>query len=297
MSLCERGLSPEQIAIINELVEALSGLRGVAAIALGGSFARGRAQADSDIDLGVFYSESAAFSIDALRERVRGLHDGDEPTVTDFYEWGPWVNGGAWLTIRGQRVDILYRSLEHEDRVIDDAKRGRYESHYEQQPPFGFFGPTYLGELQIAVPLLDPDRQLAARKEHARAYPEALRRAIVRDKLWAVQFGVSAFARKFASRGEVFLTAASLARFVHQLVLALFAINRTHLVNDKTALSEVERFELAPKHFRARAQALLAEVGRDAGALAQSVSALEALWRETAELAGDLYRARPLPPP
>jgi hypothetical protein len=55
---------------------------------------------------------------------------------------GPWVNGGAWLTIGGQRVDFLYRSLEHLDRVIAEANAGRYEVHYLQQPPFGFFSAT-----------------------------------------------------------------------------------------------------------------------------------------------------------
>ena len=66
-----------------------------------------------------------------------------EPVVAGFYQWGPWVNGGAWLTIGGQRVDFLYRSLEHVERTIADAEAGRYELHHAQHHP----GPAPGGRL------------------------------------------------------------------------------------------------------------------------------------------------------
>ena len=129
---------------------------------LGGSHARGRAQPGSDIDLYLFYSEAAPFSIQGIRELAEDVNDTPGPVVTNFYGWGPWVNGGAWLTIGGQRVDFLYRNLEHLERVISDAEAGRYELDYAQQPPFGFFSAAYLGEAAAYVPLFDPDARLAA---------------------------------------------------------------------------------------------------------------------------------------
>jgi hypothetical protein len=72
--------------------------------------------------------------------------------VTDFHGWGPWVNGGGWLTVGGQRVDFVYRDLEHLERVICDAEAGRYEL-YSALPPLGYFGPVYLGEVVVGVPL------------------------------------------------------------------------------------------------------------------------------------------------
>jgi hypothetical protein len=124
-------------------------------IVRGGSLARCRARADSDVDLGLLYDEQASFEIEALRTVAARLNDHPEPVVIAFYEWGRWVNGGAWLTIRGQRVDLLYRSLQHLEQVITNADRGRYEIDYEQQPPFGFLGPTCLGEISICEPLFD----------------------------------------------------------------------------------------------------------------------------------------------
>ena len=74
---------------------------GMKAVVLGGSFARGRARPESDIDLYLFYSESSPFSIQGLRELAEAVNDSPAPGVTDFYGWGRWVNGGAWLTIGG----------------------------------------------------------------------------------------------------------------------------------------------------------------------------------------------------
>ena len=151
-------LSPEQRELATSLAQRLGTIRGVQAVVLGGSHARGRARPGSDIDLYIFYSEAAPFSIQSIRELAGVVNDTPGPVVTDFYGWGPWVNGGAWLTIGGQRVDFVYRSLEHVGRVVAEAEAGRHELDYAQQPPFGFFSVTYLGEVAVCVPCSIPKR-------------------------------------------------------------------------------------------------------------------------------------------
>jgi hypothetical protein len=202
------------------------------------------------------------------------------------------VNGGAWLTIGGQRVDLIYRSVEHVERVIDDAEAGRYELNYAQQPPFGFFSATYLGEIAVCAPLHDPEALLDRLKRRVAAYPEALRRTVVRDYLWAAEFGLAAFARKFATRSDVYGTAACLTRAVNQLVLVLFALNREHLLNDKTALEEAAAFERVPKRLGRRVQETFANLGETAAELESAVDGVAELVRETVELAEGLYRPR-----
>lgn len=283
-------LSPEQRALVTSLSERLGSIRGVRAVVLGGSHARGRARPGSDIDLGLLYSEASPFSIHSVRELAEAVNDAAGPVVTGFYEWGPWVNGGAWLTVGGQRVDFLYRSLEHLERVIADAEAGRHELDYAQQPPFGFFSGTYLGEVAACVPLVDPEALLDPLKRRVAVYPEALRRAVVQDYLWAAEFGLAAFARKFAARSDVYGTAACLTRAVNQLILVLFAINRRYPVNDKTALAEVAEFESAPPEFGPRVQKTLAGLGASAAGLAAAVEAIAQLAEETAGLTGGLYR-------
>jgi len=282
-------LSHEQRELVLMLTKRLGAIQGIRAAVLGGSYARGRARPDSDIDLGLFYSEEAPFSIQSVRDLAEEVNDTPGPVVTNFYGWGPWVNGGAWLTIRGQRVDFIYRSLEHVERVIAEAEAGRFEVHYLQQPPFGFFSGTYLGELAVCVPLFDPESRVDALKRRVAKYPEALRKAVIQDYLFMAEFTLTAFAPKFAARGDNYGTAACLARAVNELVMALFAINRTYPINDKTSLAEAAEFSCAPPQFGPRVQKTLEHLGGSATELMKAVESIVQLSRETIALTDGLY--------
>ena len=285
-------LSPKQHALILSLAERLGAISGIQAVVLGGSHARGRAKPESDIDLGLFYSDAAPFSLQQLRELVEAVNDTPNPVVTDFYGWGQWVNGGAWLTIGGQHVDFIYRSLEHVERVIAEAEAGRYEVDYAQQPPFGFFSATYLGEVAVCAPLFDPEARIESLKQRVANYPEALRSSIVQDFLWQAEFNLAAFACKFAARGDAYGTAACLTRVVNQLLLVLFALNRQYLLNDKTALAEVAEFAQKPQAFAARTQEIFACPGHSAAELDKAVVRTAQLFQETVALTEGRYQPR-----
>ncbi len=285
-------LSPKQRDLVSSITKHLGEIPGIKAVVLGGSHARGRAQPDSDIDLGVLYSQAAPFSVERIRELAEQVNDTPGPVVTDFYGWGAWVNGGAWLTIGGQRVDFIYRNLEQVERVMAEAEAGRYELDYAQQPPFGFFSVTYLGEVAVCVPLLESDGRLDAVKRRVAEYPEALRRAVVQDYLWQAEFALAIFARKFAARSDAYGTASCLTPAVNQMVLVLFALNRQYLINDKTALAEVEGFQCAPSQFGARVQRTLSHVGTSSGELLATVETIAQLHGEIVGMAGGLYQPR-----
>ena len=285
-------LSPQQRELVASLAKRLGAITGIKAVVLGGSHARGRAHPRSDIDLYILYSEAAPFSTLNIRELAEAVNDSPGPVVTNFYGWGPWVNGGAWLTIGGQRVDFLYRSLQHLERVITEAEAGRYELHYAQQPPFGFFSGAYLGEIAVCIPLFDPEARLEALKRRVADYPEALRRAVVQDYLWQAELGLTAFAPKFAGRSGAYGTAACLVRSVNQLLLVLFALNRKYLMDDKTALAEVAEFERVPREFGRRVQQTLEHLGGSPEELSAAVESVAQLFRETVELTDGLYQPR-----
>jgi hypothetical protein len=277
---------------VASLSQRLGAIRGVQAVALGGSHARGRARPGSDIDLYIYYADRTPFAIQSICELAEAVNDCAGPVVTDFYGWGPWVNGGAWLTIGGQRVDFVYRSLDQLERVIADAESGRHVLDYAQQPPFGFFSAAYLGEAAAYLPLFDPDARLAALKRRVANYPEALRRAVVQDYLFGAELGLTAFAPKFAGRSGPYGTAACLARAVNQLLLVLFALNRRYLMDDKTALMEVAEFERAPREFGPRVQKAMAHLGESPAELGAAVEVVAQLFRETVELTDGLYQPR-----
>ncbi len=109
---------PEPIAT---LAARLADLPAVEAIALGGSRARGDERHDSDWDLGVFYRGS----LDVSPIRAFGMAG----RVFEAREWGPVINGGAWLTIDGLAVDLIYQDLDEVERWWHDADEGRFEIH------------------------------------------------------------------------------------------------------------------------------------------------------------------------
>jgi predicted nucleotidyltransferase len=282
-------LTPHQRQILERTASSLSTIAGARAVVLGGSHARGRAREDSDIDIGIYYADSTPLDIAAIVDLAGALNDRPDPVVSGIYGWGRWVNGGAWLTIEGQRVDLLYRSLNDVERTLTDAQAGRFEIDTDQQPPFGFFGPTILGEVGIAQSLFDPHGTVADLRVRVSPMPEALVHAVVQSHLWQVEFGLKAFAPKFATVGSAYGLSGCLTRFAFSLVLTLFALNRVYLLNDKTALSEIEGFALAPEGFAARLSSTLASIGTDAHFQNAALAAMTALFEETRNLAVGLY--------
>jgi predicted nucleotidyltransferase len=279
----------KQIDLLQRVVLALQRASGVKAIVLGGPYARGRARLDSDIDIGLYYDDATPLDLSVVAEVAGELNDTPNPVVSGLYGWGRWVNGGAWLTIESQRVDLLYRSLNDVERTLVEAQAGRFTIDTEQQPPFGFFGPTLLGEVAIARALWDPHGAITNLKSRVSPMPEALVRAVVQDRLWQVEFGLKAFTPKFASTGNTYGVAGCLARFSFALVLTLFSLNRVYLLNDKTALDEIGAFPIAPQDFAARLSSALATIGASAQRQTIAVEVVAALFEETRDLAGDLY--------
>ena len=104
---------------VPRLVEQVVRVPGVIAVTLGGSRARGTARPDSDWDIGLYYRGDIDTA--AIRELGYTGH------VTEPGEWGRIVNGGAWLEIDVERVDLLYRDLDVVEHWIAEADAGRFE--------------------------------------------------------------------------------------------------------------------------------------------------------------------------
>jgi len=164
-----------------KVAERLGTLSGVAAVVLGGSVARGDADARSDIDLGLYYDPARPFAVAALREIARELDDRHrDDLVTDVGRWGPWINGGAWLVIGGARVDWLYRDLARVSGVIADCREGLYASHYQPGHPHAFHTHMYMGEVHHGRAMVDRQGAFAALQALTMPYPPRLRETIIR---------------------------------------------------------------------------------------------------------------------
>ncbi|WP_188193596.1 nucleotidyltransferase domain-containing protein [Nonomuraea sp. SYSU D8015] len=230
---------------------------GVVAVVLGGSRARGTHRPDSDIDLGLYYRGHLA--VDELRTLAREM-TGEPTEVTEPGGWGPWVDGGGWLTVDGRRVDWIYRDLDRVHRIWRGCREGRYEIGVQVGHPLGFYSHAYVGEVALCRILADPGGELAALREQTADYPPALRAALIRG-LWESDFALMIARYGAAGRDPVY-TAGALFRAIGVACHALHAADGAWLINEKGMVASAARLPSAPPGFGDRAQSLLAAVGR-----------------------------------
>lgn len=126
---------------LSSVTDQLAALPGVLAVTLGGSRAQGTHRADSDWDMSVYYR--GTFDPQHLRDV------GWPGEVSELGGWGGGIyNGGAWLRIDGRPVDVHYRDLDVVDRVLAEARLGRFQIERLQFHLAGI--PTYLLLAELA---------------------------------------------------------------------------------------------------------------------------------------------------
>lgn len=119
----------------------LAAIPGVVAVTLGGSRATNTAVEGSDWDFGLYY-QGRLDPADVLALGWPGR-------VFAPGEWGRIVNGGAWLTIEGTRVDLIYRDLDEVLRWTAAAEDGQFEIQREVGYVAGIATYVLAGELAL----------------------------------------------------------------------------------------------------------------------------------------------------
>ena len=282
---------PEKQELLTRLVDHLRAVPGMAAIVLGGSYASGTQHATSDLDIGLYYWEAQPFDLAIIRRIADAISVQGPATVTEFYEWGAWVNGGAWIHTAHGKVDFLYRNLDHVQRTVTEAQQGITHHDYAQQPTHGFYSVIYLAETDICRPLYDPQGVIADLKRQVAIYPAALKQKLVADTLWSAEFTLL-FAHDFAAKGDVYNTVGCLTRITANLTQALFALNEQYFMRDKQVMETLATFAVLPPGYVAQINALLAAPGSTVPTLQQTVQQIKAIWRNVVALAGDLYQPK-----
>ena len=283
------GLSPPQISILKAFAGELSRIPGVVAVVLGGSFARRTARPDSDIDVGFYYSENAPPEIEAVRrcaEQISASHI--PPTVSKYYGWGPWVNGGAWIQTQSGKLDLLYRNIEQVQRLLDESQQGIYHHDYYQQPTFGFVSVIYLAEIKCCVPLFDPQNLLQRFKQNIESYPPALQDKLVEDCLTCAEFTLI-HAHSFADRGDLLNTLGCLTKIGFVLSQTLFALNAEYYFGDKGSLESLDQLANKPQNFAARLRQILGMPFQNRQELQRATVHMQTLWKQVVEISGNRY--------
>jgi len=282
-------------ALLERIVAALAPVDGVVAIVLGGSRGRGVHHAGSDYDIGLYYS--GALDVAALDRAARALSDADvrrnplaedasAPLMTQIGWWGAWVNGGGWLTVGGEPVDILYRDAARVTAVIAETRAGRFECAYHIGHPHGFVSTIYAGEVATCRALHDPRGFVGECKAALDPYPDALRATLITRFADEARFFL-AIAQKAAARGDITYVTGCAFRAASCLLQVIFAINRQWLINEKGALALAAKFAVAPKDLRLEMESAFAELAAGPQGQLSALGALGDLLDQTLALARD----------
>jgi hypothetical protein len=249
-------------------VEAIRTLRGVVAIALGGSTVAGLADAASDLDLHVYWTAPLASAAERST-RIAPLADPGSVRV-GLTSWGledHFALGGRW-------IELIYRSWAEVHATVERA----YDA--------GLVGQGFTTAELHAVAhdrlLHDPSGVVGcARDQLNRAFPEATRAALLRHDVPLLRFHL---ARLHQAQGREDLLFVQHLRSTLQLLYfdVLFALNRLYHPGEKRLQEHARRCPVRPVEGEARWRRI-ARLSADDPAL---VTELEALVHEL----GDLVR-------
>lgn len=264
--------------LLTRLTSVLADVPGVQAVVLGGSRARGSAHAASDYDIGLYFK--TAIPLDTERVLAAAKDIADDPgttTVTLVGEWGQWIVGGAWLSVEGRKVDLLYRNADTVEAVMASCCAGVVTMDYQAGHPHGFCSAIWMGEIAYCQPLHDPNGVIARLKSIALPYPPPLRAALIRRFQWEISFGIEN-AELAVARGEQTHVAGCLYRSLACIAQVLFALNERYLINEKGALQEAARLPLTIPHLAQQTNEVWRLIGT--GALAPACEVLRRIDRQ-----------------
>jgi predicted nucleotidyltransferase len=271
-------------SLIQEIAEQVKNVRGVTAIVLGGSRARGTNHSASDIDLGIYYDSRHPLDLNELARVATSLDDENRTElITPIGGWGPWINGGGWLRIQSVPVDFLYRDLDKVNVVIDSCLDGMVEIFYQPGHPHGFVSSIYLGEIAICQPIWDPEGLIAELKSKVIPYPIPLQKAVVQNFAWEIDFSIGN-AQKSIARADVAYAAGSCFRSVMCMLQVLFALNKEYWLNEKGAVAIANNFKIKPLNFQSRVAEIFTLLSATPETINQSVSLLKELSADIGDL-------------
>jgi hypothetical protein len=281
-------LSPKKKRTLAHIVKDLESIDKIQAIVLGGSHCIGMATEASDLDIGIYYHEYNPFAINDIRSIAEKHQSGPGLTVTDFYQWGRWVNGGAWINTENGEVDFIYRNIEQVQRIIENSKKGLWENDFEQQPPYGFSSIIYLAEVNSCIPLYDPDKIIEKLKREVIVFPSKLRQTVIQQALWSTEFTIWQ-ADKFADKLDFYNTVGCITRAIKSITEALLAINEQYSMGDKYAIEIIKMASKSPDDLNKQIEDILTI---DKDNLTLKTKRLRYLFNTVVSLADGQYQPR-----
>nr|WP_034908387.1 DUF4037 domain-containing protein [[Eubacterium] cellulosolvens] len=224
--------------LIDQLIEKLSTMDGVEAIALGGSRAGENFDFSSDYDLYVYYTTLPDTS---YREQIFGEIGTYREMANHF-----WELEDDLILADGPAVDIVYRRIEELDEALN-----RVVMLY--QAGNGYTTCLWHNLLNSRV-LYDPQGKYEAlRKKYDVPYPERLKRNIIGRNMRLIQGSLSSYGHqldKAVARKDLVSINHRTAAFLESYFDVIFAMNElTHPGEKKLIPYALEHAKYLPENF------------------------------------------------
>lgn len=255
----------------------LGEIDGVTSVALAGTWAQSSTQLEADIDLSIYYHDEHRPNIHAMRALALELNSFlSAETVTDFWQQGPLLNGGAWLWVEGRRVNWQYRDLARVRAAMENARAGGSTGYYQVGHPHGFFSHYYLGEIAYCRPLFDPEGTLRQLKSSVVPYPEPLKRSLADGFVREADLTLFA-AQRAVSQDDVFYANGCIYRAIACLIQVLHAVNERYITGERMAVDAVMLLSDRPDDFEAIVGDVLSRFGSAHEQRLETISRLRGL--------------------
>jgi predicted nucleotidyltransferase len=235
---------------IMHIIEPFAGLDETTAISVGGSFAAGTADHDSDVDIYIY--NGSGIPVDFRREVASEL--GEQQEINNRF----WEHSDTWKDkTTGKMIDITFRSPSW---MVNEIRR----LLVDYQPRLGYTTCTW-DNLLRAVAVYDPSGWYEDLKQTSLVpYPPELRDAIIRHNHNAIRGIHSSYFNQLqlaVHRADILSVNHRINAILESYFDIIFAVNRVTHPGEKRILDNVKRLcNRTPKEWDADVKNLVCSV-------------------------------------
>lgn len=259
--------------IIKQVIDIMSRMPGVAALAVGGSRSLGTADQKSDYDLIVFELEKGQIDRNAMWDAL-GRVSHTPPQHTPEMMFGK-------IELGGREVELFSRRIDNIAGEVAASKNGLFRRSLNPLHPAGFLSTMLISYATYCRPIWDPEGHLQKLIASAHPYPEPLRQKLT--NVFRVEAKIALMhAEKVRNLKDMGYVAGLYGAAITAWTNALFAANYRYPLLDKARHDLIMALPHRPVNYDTRSSGLftrvihgeLAGAAKDAAILHEEVAAI-----------------------
>lgn len=264
---------------MQDLIHALSSIKGVVAVGLGGSRGLGIANEDSDYDFVLFRDGGELLAAPTLVNAIKPF-TGSEKIQDDA--------GFVRAQISGKKVDLFQKDLDLIEQELYLAKSGKFRWSIRQLFPHGDLSTCLISHIMYLDLCYEKSQCLSKLRKLAEPFPFLLMNSLINTFL--TQSSITLIhARKIKKADDSQYLIALCSAFVFFSNIIIFTINKRYPVLEKGGSKIINGFSQQPNNYEQRISNIF-KASVD-GNLKIAISELSDLQEELSALATKCFSA------